>query len=92
MTSSRKLAAILAANVAGFSRLMGEEKARIVEGLRKVGAVTASSLSGRFPPFVDHAGRWSISTSTAASSTTVSAEIEKTSKFPACIMDCRGHR
>ena len=45
----RRLATILAADVAGYSRLMGEEKARIVEGLRKAGApwaVTASSLLG----------------------------------------------
>jgi len=34
----RRLATILAADVAGYSRLMGEEKARIVEGLRKAGA------------------------------------------------------
>jgi class 3 adenylate cyclase len=37
MTATRRLAAILAIDVAGFSRLMCEEKARIVEVLRKAG-------------------------------------------------------
>jgi class 3 adenylate cyclase len=35
MTYARRLAAILAADVVAYSRLMGEEKARIVVGLRK---------------------------------------------------------
>ncbi len=34
MTATRRLAAILAAEVVGYSRLIGEVKARIVEGLR----------------------------------------------------------
>ena len=38
MTSARRLAAILAADVVGYSRLMCEEKARTVVGLRKAGA------------------------------------------------------
>jgi hypothetical protein len=37
MAAARRLAAILAADVVGDSRLMCEEKARIVEGLRKAG-------------------------------------------------------
>ena len=47
--TARRLAAILAVDLAGYSRLMCEEKACIAVGLRKaVGAraVTASSLSG----------------------------------------------
>ncbi len=35
MTAARRLAAILGADVAGFSRLLCEEKACIVVGLRK---------------------------------------------------------
>ena len=35
MTAARPLAAILAVDVAGFSRLIGEENARIVVGLPK---------------------------------------------------------
>ena len=37
MTAARRLAAILAADVVGYSRLMGEDEAGIVVGLRKAG-------------------------------------------------------
>ena len=48
MTAARQLAAILAVDVAGFSRLIGEENARIVVGAAEsdgIRAVTASPLS-----------------------------------------------
>ena len=38
MSETRKIAALLVADVVGYSRLMGEEKACIVVWLRKAGA------------------------------------------------------
>jgi hypothetical protein len=44
MSETRKLAAILAADVVGFSRLMCEEKACIVVGLRKAGLLSSDGF------------------------------------------------
>ncbi len=68
MTATRLLAAILAADVIGYSRLIGEVKARIVVGLRKavarpgsdgflcVGLIFGSRLSRRSTVHLDKYG------------------------------------
>ena len=82
MTAARRLAAILAADVVGYSRLMSEVKACIAVGLRKAGLLSSDGflcvglISASF-----HAGRRSTSTSTAALATAVCAVIEKNAKF-----------
>ena len=43
MTAARRLAAILAADVVGYSRLMGEDEAGTARAVR----------GGRFPPFLN---------------------------------------
>lgn len=55
-SASRRLAAILAADIAGYSALMGEDEARTVRDLKDHQAVVLPMVSGRVGRIIDTAG------------------------------------
>ena len=95
MTAARRLAAILAADVVGYSRLMSEVKACIAVGLRKagllssdgflcVGLISASCWSRRSTVHLDKYG--------GISDSRLRRDREKREISWWPIMDCGGHR